>query len=87
MTTEIDRLGIAEQVLLRCWIIGIVLLTISVAITQLAREPIATLHSSMFGLTDQEIAIATYCILGLFKILITTFFFVPWLSIKLLRRS
>jgi len=82
-----DTLDILAKVLLRCWILGFVLLFIFFGMTLLMGETIHKLHGSMFGLSAHEIDVIFYCWMGLLKIVVLTFFFIPWLSIKMVLRS
>jgi bacteriorhodopsin len=37
----------------------------------------------MFNLTQHECAVASYCGIGLLKLVVYTFFLIPWLAIRL----
>ena len=78
---------VLARVLLRCWLFGYALLLIWMAAILLGGESLFRLHSSMFGLTEHEVAVTMYCWLGSFKILVLTFFFFPWLAIRLVLRK
>ncbi len=82
-----DTLELIAAILLRCWIIGFVLLGIGFTGTQLAHGFIAKLHASMFGLSTHEIDIIFYCALGLIKLSVLICFFIPWLSILWVNRK
>jgi len=82
-----DVLDTLAKVLLRCWILGFVLLFISLGAILLMDETIHNLHGSMFGLSAHELDVIFYCWMGLLKIVVLTFFFIPWLSIKMMLRS
>jgi hypothetical protein len=82
-----DTLNTLAKVLLRCWILGFVLLFISLGAILLMGETIHNLHGSMFGLSAHELDVIFYCWMGLLKIEVLTFFFIPWLSIKMVLRS
>ena len=75
-----------NRILLRCWILGFVLLFISLGAT-LMGETIHSLHGSMFGLSVHELDVIFYCWMGLLKIVVLSFFFIPWLSIKMVLRA
>jgi hypothetical protein len=78
---------VLARVLLRCWLFGFALLLIWMAAILLGGESLFRLHGSMFRLTEHEVAVALYCWFGSFKLLILTFFFFPWLAIRLVLRK
>ena len=78
-----DLLEALGRVLLRCWIFGFVLLFIWLGALLLMRDVIHDLHGPMFGLTKHELDVIFYCGMGLLKLYVLAFFFVPWLAIKL----
>jgi len=78
-----DFFDTLAEVLLRCWIFGFVLLFIWLGAVLLPGEAIHTLHGPMFGLASHELDVILYCGMGLLKVLVLVFFFIPWLSIKL----
>lgn len=73
----------AERVLLRCWLLGMGLLLIWLAAAMFLRSIIYDMHGPMFGLTNHELDVIFYGGMGFLKILVLTFFFIPWLSIRL----
>lgn len=75
------------KVLLRCWVFGFVLLFIWLGVILLAGDLVHRLHGDMFGLSKHELDVIFYCGLGLLKILVLTFFFFPWLAIRLVLRG
>lgn len=77
-----EILQLISSVLLRCWIIGFVLLGVGLAVTLVAHGLIIQLHGSMFGLSPHELDVIFYCALGLIKLAILVGFFIPWLSLK-----
>ena len=78
-----ELIQLVSAVLLRCWIMSFVLLGIGFVGTQFAHDFVADLHASMFGLDTHEVDIIFYCALGLIKLFAIFFFFIPWLSLKL----
>lgn len=82
-----DLFGTLARVLLRCWLFGYVLLFIWLAVVLLMGDTIHKLHAPMFGLTGHELDLIFYCGMGLLKLLVLVFFFVPWLSIRLVLRK
>jgi hypothetical protein len=79
-----DTLG---KVLLRCWIIGSVLLLFSFVVFMLTGEIIDEIHGKMFGLSAHELDLIIYCGLGLFKLFVLIFYLFPWIAIKLVLRK
>ena len=83
LDTTRDFFDTLAKVLLRCWICGFVLLLIWLGVVLIGSESIHKLHGPMFGLSNHELEVVFYCGMGLLKLLVLVFFFVPWLSIKL----
>jgi hypothetical protein len=79
--------GTLAKVLLRCWVLGFVLLFISVGVVLLAGDSVHRLHGEMFGLSKHELELVLYCGIAILKLLILVFFFIPWLAIRLVLRS
>jgi hypothetical protein len=75
------------KVLLRCWIFGYVFLLVWFGIYMLAGDTIHGFHGGMFGLTKHELDLIFYCGMGLLKLFVIVFFFIPWLAIKLVLRK
>jgi hypothetical protein len=82
-----DFFATLTRVLLRCWIFGFVLLFVWLAVVLLMGGTIHRLHGTMFGLSAHELDVIFYCGMGLLKLLVLIFFFIPWLSIKLVFRK
>ncbi len=76
------QIDFISRVLFRCWVLGFALLTIGVIGSQLAHSFVVDLNTSMFGLGPHEIDVILYCSFGFLKLLVLTFFFIPWLSLK-----
>jgi hypothetical protein len=84
-TTEL--LEAVSKILLRCWILGFLLLMIWFGIFMLAPTVIYSLHGSMFGLSPQGINLIHYCGMGLFKIFVLILFLLPWMSIRMVLKK
>ena len=82
-----ELLETTKAVLLRCWMFGFVLLVISLGATLLTGNLIHDLHGSMFGLTNHELELIFYCLMGILKLIVIACFFIPWLSIKLVLKQ
>ncbi len=83
-TTEL--LEVVAKILLRCWIFGFLLLLFWFGAVMLAGDFVYAVHGSMFDLTRPQLNVIHYCGMGLTKLVVGLFFFVPWLSIKLVLR-
>ena len=75
------------KVLIRCWILGTLLLLFSFAVFMLTGEIIDEIHGKMFGLTPHELDLIIYCGLGLHKLCVNLFFLFPWIAIRLVLRK
>jgi hypothetical protein len=75
------------RVLLRCWIIGFLLLFFSFAMFMLTGDFIDQIHGNMFGLSAHELDLIIYCGLGMFKLFVFIFFLFPWLAIRMVLRK
>lgn len=82
-----DLLNAISSIFLWCWIGGFALLFIWLGVTQLMGDFIHKFHGPMFGLSDHELDLIFYCGMGLLKICVLTFFFIPWLAIKLVLKA
>jgi len=78
---------ILGKTLLRCWIIGFLMMLLSLVVFMLTGEVIYSIHGKMFGLSPHELDLIMYCGLGLFKVFVLIFFLLPWVSVKLVLRS
>ena len=88
MSTQITEwLEVVAKILLRCWIIGFLLILFSLVVFMLTGEIIDEIHGKMFGLSPHELDLIMYCGLGLFKVFVLIFFLLPWSSIRLILRK
>lgn len=67
-----------------CCVINIGVLVMSTIIVMIMREPIAGLHSRLFGLNPAELPAAYFQYLGNYKIAIFIFNLVPYLALKVM---
>ncbi len=79
--------SILAKVLLWCWTFGFVLLFIWLGVILLAGDVVHRLHGGMFGLSKHELDLIFYCGMGLLKLLVLVFFFIPWLAIRIVIRN
>ena len=82
-----EVLKTAGSLLFYCWLFGVVLLFVGFGVTQLMGQLVHQFHGAMFGLSSHEIDVVFYCWLGLTKLNVLTFFFIPWLAIKFVLRK
>lgn len=88
MTDSIkDFFETLSSVLLRCWIACFILLAIWFFAALVMGDTIEKLHGPMFGLSRHEIDLVFYCGMGLLKLFAIVFFFLPWLSIRMVLRK
>ena len=62
-------------------IINIGILTFSSVVIMLIKDYIGKMHGKMFGIKPENVAIAVYCYLGVFKVIIITFNLVPYIAL------
>ncbi|MGB7345265.1 MAG: DUF6868 family protein [Pirellulaceae bacterium] len=77
------NLSTVSRVLLRCWVMGAIVLAVAVMATQMYRLPIYRIHARMFSLTEDQLDVTLYCFMGFMKLIVLFFFFIPWLAIKM----
>jgi hypothetical protein len=87
-TTQMDDLlKVIAKILLRCWILGFILLLFWWGAVTLASDLVLGMHGDMFHLTRSQLNVIHYCGMGLTKLMIGLFFLIPWLSIRLILRK
>lgn len=82
-TQKTDFFETLASILLRCWLLGLLVLLIWFGVYLAAGEAIHRLHGPMFGLSRHEMDLIFYCGMGLLKLFVIVFFFFPWLGIRL----
>ena len=82
-----DFFDTLANILLRCWIIGFVLLALWLGAALLLGETIHKVHGPMFGITRHELDVIFYCGMGMLKVFVLVFFFIPWLSMRLVLKK
>jgi hypothetical protein len=88
MSTQVTEwLEVVAKILLRCWIIGFLLMLFSFVVFVLTGEIIHEIHGKMFGLSPHELDLIMYCGLGFFKLFVLIFYLFPWLAIRLVLRK
>jgi hypothetical protein len=80
-----DFFDTLAKILLRCWIFGFVVLFVWLA--AFLSQAVHKIHGPMMGLSDHELDVIHYCGMAILKLLVLVFFFIPWLSVKLVLRK
>lgn len=73
------------KILLRCWICGFVLLSVWLGVFM--SNIVHKVHGPLVGLSDHELDVFHYCGIVFLKLIVLMFFFVPWLSTRLVLRK
>ena len=82
-----DLLEVIAKILLRCWIFGFILLFFWGGAVMLAGDLVLGVHGDLFDLTRSQLNVIHYCGMGLTKLVVGLFFFIPWVSIRLVLRK
>ena len=84
MSTQITEwLEVIAKILFRCWVFGVIVLLFWWGAITLAGDLTLGVHGDMFGLTRPQLNVIHYCGMGLTKLFVGLFFFIPWVSIRL----
>ena len=72
-----------EGVLLRCFILGFVVLMIWFVFFLVAGDFVHDIHGSMFKqISARQFEVIHYCGMGLLKLLVFVFFFIPYIAMR-----
>jgi len=72
-----------EGVLLRCFILGFVVLMIWFLFFLVAGGLVYDVHGSMFKeITVRQFQVIHYCGMGLLKLFVSVFFFIPYIAMR-----
>lgn len=82
-----DLLDAISQVLLRCTVFGFILLLFWFGAVTLAGDLVYGVHGGMFDLTRSQLNVIHYCGMGLTKLVVGLFFFVPWVATRLVLKK
>jgi len=82
-----EGLEVAARILLRCWILGFILLLFWWGAITLAGDLVLGVHGEMFDLTRSQLTVIHYCGMGLTKLAVGLFFFIPWVSIRMVLKK
>jgi hypothetical protein len=84
-TTE--SLEVVAKILLRCWMLGLLLLLVWFGLFMVAPKVIYDLHGRLFDLTPHELNIIHYSGMAFVKLVVICFFFFPWVAIHLVLKK
>jgi hypothetical protein len=82
-----DLLEAIAKILLQCWIFGFILLLFWWGAVMLAGNLVFGVHGGMFDLTRPQLNVIHYCGMVLTKLAVVLFFFIPWVSIRLVLKK
>ncbi|MBI5686406.1 MAG: hypothetical protein HZC54_15140 [Verrucomicrobia bacterium] len=82
-----DLLDALAKVLLRCALLGILLLLLWSGICAFAGDLVYGIHGKLFDLTRHELCLIHYCGLAFTKICVLLFFLFPYIAIRLVLRK
>jgi len=72
-----------EGLLLRCFILGFVVLIIWFLFFVFAGELVYDVHGGIFKqITDRQFQVIHYCGMGLLKLFVAVFFFIPYIAMR-----
>jgi hypothetical protein len=86
-TQKDNLLEVIAKILLRCWIFGFILLLFWWGAIALAGDLVFDVHGDMFDLTRAQLIVIHYCGMGLTKLAVGLFFFIPWISIRMVLKK
>jgi hypothetical protein len=82
-----DLLDAVSKILLRCWLLGFLLLLFWLGAVTLAGDLVYGVHGDMFNLTRPQLNVIHYCGMGLLKLCVGLFFFIPWVAIRMVLKK
>lgn len=86
-TQNSELLEVLAKILLRCWILGFIVLLFWFGAVTLAGDLVYGVHGRMFDLARPQLHTIHYCGMGLTKLVVGLFFFIPWASIRLVLKQ
>jgi hypothetical protein len=78
---------VLAKVLLRCTILGFLLLLFWFGVIMIAKDLTFAVHGSMFHVSYHELEVIHYCGMGLLKLVIGCCFLIPWIAIRMVVKS
>ena len=87
-STQITEwLETVSKILLRCWIFGVIVLLFWWGAITLVGDSTLGVHGEMFDLTRSQLNVIHYCGIILTKLVVGLFFFIPWVSIRMVLKK
>jgi hypothetical protein len=84
---QTEFLETLAKVLLRCAILGFLLLLFWFGAVMIAGDVVYGIHGLMFGMSRNELQVIHYCGMGLTKLVVGCFFLIPWVAVQLVLRQ
>ncbi len=81
------RLDVIAGILIRCFLGGLLLLTVWFLCLVFAGDCIYQLHSRWFSIPRQSFDTLHYALMGATKIALILFFMLPWIAIRLVSKK
>ena len=82
-----EVLSAVSTILLWCFVVGILLLSLVFGVFLAAGDLAYQVHSSMYDVSKHEFHMIWYCWMGLLKIWVFTLFLIPWIGVRLALRG
>ncbi len=86
-TSVNELLDALAKVLLRCFVLGAVLLSFWFVLFLVAGNCIHEIHGKWFSMTPHEFDLICYCGMGLVKLFVLLFFLFPYIAIRCVLRK
>lgn len=81
-----DLLDVISKILLRCFVLGYLLLLIWISLVLLAPNLLYEI-GKLYDLTPHEVNVGNYCGMAFVKLCVLLFFLFPYVSIRLVMRK
>lgn len=81
-----ELFGTLAKILLRCFVLGYVLLLIWFVVSLVATGMIYGI-GKLYGLTPHEVDLVNYCGMAVVKSIVLLFFLIPYIAIRLVLRK
>ena len=82
-----ELLQTISQLLLRSLVVGIAFMVISFAAFMIAGDLVYEIHGAMFGITEHELMVAFYTMMGVTKMMIISLLLCPWIAVQMMLRA
>ena len=82
-----DLLDALARILLRCFVLGFLLLLIWTGAFVFAGNVIHNLHGKMFGLSEHDLNVIHYCGIAFVKLCVFLFFLFPYIAVRMVLRK